>query len=422
MENKNIYVYFDNNNEPILMGVLFSLYDNGKEIITFEYDENWLKTNMAMINFDPNLSFYSGRQYLPQSKQIFGMFSDCCPDRWGRKLIDRKEEMLARELNKKPKKMNETDYLLGVYDEGRMGALRFSLEKNGKFLENDKMLATPPMTSLRELEEAVRGLETEKSSNVSKWINQLIAPGTSLGGARPKASVQDLDGSLWIAKFPSKNDDVNIGAWEMVVHELAKLCGLNVPEAKIMNLSEYGSTYLSKRFDRQNDKRIHFASAMTLLDKNDGDRASYLDIAGIITSNSPTPKEDLFELWKRIVFSIAVSNTDDHLRNHGFLLQDNLWKLAPMYDVNPNVYGSNLSLNINTSESYLDFKTTISSAKYFGISEVKAKEEIKNIVEVVTKNWRSLAQKYSIHREEIERMSPAFEISKTYNSNHTPKD
>ena len=184
-----------------------------------------------------------------------------------------------------------------------------------------------------------------------KWLKQLIAPGSSLGGARPKASVLAPDDSLWIAKFPSKYDEINVGAWEMVVHDLAKLCNLDVPEAKLEKFSKIGSTFLVKRFDRENDRRIHFASAMTLLGKKDGagaaDGLGYLDIASIIRQNSINPKKDLRELWRRIVFNMAVSNTDDHLRNHGFLLKKDGWILSPLFDVNPNIYGDALALNVD---------------------------------------------------------------------------
>ena len=213
-----------------------------------------------------------------------------------------------------------------MYDEARMGGLRFKTELEGEFLSNDREFATPPWTSLRELEQASIAFENDEKGLNEKWLKQLLAPGSSLGGARPKASVLATDGSLWIAKFPSKHDDFNSGAWEMVVHELAVMCGLNVPEAKAEKFSKLGTTFLVKRFDRMGSRRIHFSSAMTMLGKKDGanaaDGSSYLEIVSFLKANGATPKKDIQELWKRIVFSMAVSNTDDHFRNHGFILEE----------------------------------------------------------------------------------------------------
>ncbi|MBP3280421.1 MAG: HipA domain-containing protein, partial [Butyrivibrio sp.] len=237
-------------------------------------------------------------------------------------------------------------------------------------------------------------------------------PGSSLGGARPKATVVAPDGSLWIAKFPSKHDDIDSGAWEMVVHELALKCGLNVPEAKTEKFSKLGTTFLVKRFDRDGDRRIHFSSAMTLLGKKDGQDASegssYLEMVSFIKANGSQPMRDMKELWKRIVFSIAVSNTDDHFRNHGFILTKSGWALSPMYDVNPDIYGEYLSLNIDEYQSDLSYELAISVAQYYGISQKEAKELVKGISEVVRDNWQSLAQKQKIGRPEIERMKGVF--------------
>ncbi len=248
-----------------------------------------------------------------------------------------------------------------------------------------------------------------------KWLKQLVAPGSSLGGARPKASVVAPDGSLWIAKFPSKYDEINVGAWEMVVHDLAVICKLNVPEAKLENFSKTGSTFLTKRFDREGDRRIHFASAMTLLGKKDGANATegtgYFDIASIIKMNSASPQKDLLELWRRMVFNIAVSNTDDHLRNHGFIMVKNGWILSPLYDVNPNIYGDTLSLNVDSDNNLMDFNLALSVAKMYGLTDVQALEELKEIKHAVENNWKSLAQQYGLSRSEIEDMAPAFDMS-----------
>ena len=225
--------------------------------------------------------------------------------------MNRREELRARTASEKPRKLTESDYLLGVYDESRMGGLRFKVDPSGEFLSNEKDYATPPWTSLRELERASTAFEQDDIGDEGKWLRQLLAPGSSLGGARPKASVMAPDGTLWIAKFPSKNDSFDSGAWEMTVHNLAVLCGITVPEAKAEKFSKLGTTYLVKRFDRDGKRRVHFSSAMTMLGKTDGagaaEGSSYLEIASFLKANGAKPKEDLSELWNRIVFSMAVS-------------------------------------------------------------------------------------------------------------------
>lgn len=296
-----------------------------------------------------------------------------------------------------------------------MGALRFKTDLSGGFLSNDKEFATPPWTSLRELEQASVVLEEDDNKLCEKWLKQLMAPGSSLGGARPKATVMAPDGSLWIAKFPSKHDDFDTGAWEMTVHELAVMCGMNVPEAKSQKFSKLGTTFLVKRFDRNGNKRIHFSSAMTMLGKTDGanatDGSSYLELVSFLKANGANPMEDIEELWKRLVFSMAVSNTDDHFRNHGFILSNHGWRLSPLYDVNPDLYGEYLSLNVNETESSIDINLAIDSAKYYGLEKDKAVNIAKGIETVVRDNWRELAKKNGISRSEIERMAPAFRMS-----------
>jgi len=406
-----IYVYADF--APFsctLIGTVFVSQMKGKEIYSFEYDQSWLKN--LPIQIDPDLQLFKGRQYVAADKDVFGFFSDSCPDRWGRKLMNRREELRARKANEKPKKLLESDYLLGVFDESRMGGLRFKTSLNGEFLSNEKDFATPPWTSLRELEQASLAFEKDDKGLDDKWLKQLLAPGSSLGGARPKASVMAPDGSLWIAKFPSRHDEFDTGAWEMVVHDLAKMCKLNVPEAKAEKFSKLGTTYLVKRFDRDGSRRKHFSSAMTMLGKQDGagasDGSGYLDIAAFLKANGSNPQRDLLELWKRIVFNMAVSNTDDHFRNHGFLLENKGWVLSPLYDVNPDIYGEYLSLNIDSTYSVIDFDLAIAAARYYGITEKLAAQTVQSIRETVKCNWQVLAKKYKISRGEIERMSPAF--------------
>ncbi len=410
-----IYVYENwKSNEPSLIGTLFVGGGKGKQVVSFEYDDEWLNDLSNNVSLDPDLRMFKGRQYAPTGKNLFGVFEDSCPDRWGRLLMKRREAIIAKKEERKPRTLSEVDFLIGVYDETRMGGLRFSTSKGGAFLSDDKELATPPWTTLRKLESASLAFEKNDDGMEEKWLKQLVAPGSSLGGARPKASVLAPDGSLWIAKFPSKHDDINVGAWEMVVHDLAVMCNLNVPEAKLENFSKNGSTFLIKRFDREGDKRIHFASAMNLLGKTDGANAtegsSYMEIASIITAYSATPQKDLVELWRRIVFNMAVSNTDDHLRNHGFILVKDGWSLSPLYDVNPNIYGDTLSLNVDSNSNLINFNLVLSVAKTYGLSETQALEELKAIKNVVENNWRRLAQQYGISRGEIESMAPAFDM------------
>lgn len=410
-----IYVYENwKSDEPSLIGTIYIDGGKGKQIVSFEYDDEWLNDLSNNISLDPDLKMFKGRQYTPIGKNLFGVFEDSCPDRWGRLLMKRREALIAKKEERKPKTLTEVDFLIGVYDETRMGGLRFSTSKGGAFLSDDKELATPPWTTLRKLESASLAFEKNDDGLEEKWLRQLVAPGSSLGGARPKASVLAPDGSLWIAKFPSKHDDINVGAWEMVVHDLAIMCNLNVPEAKLENFSKNGSTFLIKRFDRDGDKRIHFASAMNLLGKTDGanatEGASYMEISSLIKAYSSTPRKDLTELWRRIVFNMAVSNTDDHLRNHGFLLEKNGWSLSPLYDVNPNIYGDTLSLNVDEDSNLIDFNLVLSVAKLYGLSEKQAIEELKEIRNVVEENWRKIAQQYSLSRGEIEGMAPAFDM------------
>lgn len=409
---KTIYVYDDfSQKEPILLGMLYVNVIKGGETYSFEYSNGWLKQMKLSVSLDPELMPYGGRQF-PNGKNIFGIFADASPDRWGRVLMNKRERIRAQKEARKPHKLYDSDYLLGVYDATRMGGIRFKLDPNGPFLSDDRETQVPPWATLRTLEEASRNFENDESGLSEKWLNQLIKPGSSLGGARPKATVVDTMGQLWIAKFPSKNDENDTGAWEMVTHDLAKLCGLNVPDAKLEKFSKIGSTYLVKRFDRNEKKRIHFASAMTLLGKNDGasaaDGTSYLDMADFIKSNGARPKEDLVELWKRIVFSMAVSNTDDHLRNHAFILTKKGWILSPLYDVNPVPYGDELSLNVDEYDNSIRIDLAVETAMRFGMTRADAEKFAGNMLKTVRENWQSLALKYGLSRGQIEEMRPAF--------------
>lgn len=409
-----IYVYFDNNvDKRIKVGCLFAEFSKGRERFSFEYSDEFFSSFLFQYFFDYDLQPYKARQYLPIDKNLFGVFSDTAPDRWGRLLMKRRERIKAEEQKlPKVKTLYEADFLLEVFDEARMGALRFCLEENGEYLLAERELSTPPFESLRTLEEASRQFEKEENLLEGKWLKLLLAPGSSLGGARPKATVKDVDGSLWIAKFPSKNDEYDIGAWEKTVLDLARLCGLNVPESRLIKFSKAGSTFLVKRFDREGNKRIQFMSAMTALGKKDGDNAaggvSYLDIAAFIGANGAEPDTDLAELWRRIVFNIAVSNTDDHLRNHGFVLTEKGWRLSALYDVNPSLDKDSLALNITKDDNSLSIDLAIEVAEHFGIDSKSATEIANNILMTVRDNWRSVAEKNGLSKSSIEFMRPAF--------------
>ena len=409
---KTIFVYDDFSTEqPVLMGSLYVNVIKGGESYSFEYDKDWLRKTGLTLALDPELMPYSGRQY-PTGKNIFGSFADASPDRWGRVLMNKRERILAEKEGRKPSKLYDSDYLLGVYDETRMGGIRFKANLEGPFLSDDKETAAPPWATLRTLEEASRNFENDETGLTERWLNQLIKPGSSLGGARPKATVVDTKDQLWIAKFPSKNDENDTGAWEMVAHDLAALCGLNVPEAKLEKFSPLGSTFLIKRFDRLGSKRVHFASAMTLLGKTDGasaaDGSSYLDIAAFIKSYGAQPKMDLIELWRRIVFNMAVTNTDDHLRNHAFVLTDKGWILSPVYDVNPVPYGDELSLNVDEEDNSISIDLAVQTAVRFGISKSDAEAEAEDILKIVRDNWEKTAAEYGLTRRQVEEMRPAF--------------
>lgn len=407
---KQIYVYAAwAGPEPRLMGTLFVDGSKADESCSFEYDMDWLSREGNGCQLDPNLELYSGRQFAPADKGIFGIFSDSCPDRWGRLLMRRREQILARAEGRRARTLTESDFLLGVHDEARMGALRFKQEPDGDFLSCDSDMVAPPWTTLRELEAAARGFERDENDLGEKWLRQLLAPGSSLGGARPKASVRDERGNLWIAKFPSKHDETDVGLWEMVCHQLAERSGISVPESRLQAFSPYGSTYLSRRFDRDGPQRIHFASAMTMLGKKDGaDDAGYLDLVDFITAHGASPKEDLHELWRRIVFSMAVSNTDDHLRNHGFIMTRRGWRLSPAYDVNPSPEGENLSLTVNGTDSLIDLGLAMEVAPYFEMSAEEAGRYIESTTAMVRESWEPLARRYGASSGSIARMRPAF--------------
>lgn len=402
------------------MGTLLSTTIRGKEVFSFEYDKAWLKKGIAQ-NIDPSLKFFRGPQHINKDHNNFGIFLDSSPDRWGRLLMRRREKFFAIQEKRKEKQLLESDYLLGVFDLHRQGALRYKLSDEGPFLDNNKDLSAPPWVYLRDLEFASLQLEkdgVEDDPSYSKWLGMLVAPGASLGGARPKASVQDPDGNLWVAKFPSLNDTEDKGAWEAVAFQLAQRCDINVSSWQAKKFSTNKHTFLNKRFDRlKPNERIHYASAMTLLEKIDGDDAStgvsYLDLATLLIESGSNVKNDLEQLWRRIVFSICISNTDDHLRNHGFLFINNSWSLSPAFDLNPVEFSDGLKLNITADNNELDLELALEVSEYFRIKQIDAKKLVTEIVSQV-KKWKEIATNIQLPKSEINRMSNAFRIADNY--------
>jgi len=412
-----VFAHWRGLKKPYPVGVLSSFVNRGAETFSFEYDADWLKSSYAQL-FDPKLGLYSGLHYPPQKQSNFGVFLDSSPDRWGRVLMKRREAHRARQQGRKPELLWESDFLLGVHDEQRSGALRFKLEIDGSFLDDDPLLAAPPWASLNKLEYASMQLEqegAEESPEYIKWLKMLMAPGSSLGGARPKAGVKDEKGRLWIAKFPSRHDEIDIGAWEFIVNRLAKLSGIEVSQCQSKIFNGQHHTFISKRFDRTEDgERIHFASAMTLLQHKDGDDAStdasYLEFAEFLTEQGASVNEDLEQLWKRIVFSVCISNVDDHLRNHGFLLTPKGWRLSPTYDINPDPYGEGLKLNISDSDNSQDLELLRDVSEFFRVKQKRADEIITHIVKTV-RTWRIEAKRNHISNEQQEYMARAFRIA-----------
>ncbi len=409
---KDIYVYAHwlGMPEPKCIGVLGSQQAKGKKAFSFEYDADWIRSKEQQL-LDPDIAWFTGPQY-PNSKENFGVFMDSMPDTWGQTLMKRRAAQLAKEAGRPASVLYDIDFLLGVNDETRMGALRFKLHKNGSFLDDNHDMPTPPWTSTRELQHGVAVLEIDEDrEQVKKWLAILMAPGSSLGGARPKANVTDHQGQLWIAKFPSKADSIDKGLWEYLAYKLALQCGVIMPESKIEKVAGKFHTFFTKRFDRQLHERIHFASAMIMTGQNEDtikeNPASYLDMAEFIQYSGAQNKQDLQQLWRRIVFHIAISNTDDHLRNHGFLLTVKGWILSPAYDINPSVDKDGLALNIDTHNNALDFELAKSVGEYFQLSDPEMNNIITEVKRAVS-SWKNVAREIGISRNEQELMSGAF--------------
>jgi serine/threonine-protein kinase HipA len=348
------------------------------------------------------------------------VFADASPDRWGRLLMQRRLERDQRAGTAPPNaRLNVSDYLLGVHDAFRVGALRFRLDDGVDFLDNRHGVAAPPFIQLRELESASLALERDVDNTAlagNDWLRMLIAPGGSLGGARPKASVVDPAGHLWIAKFPSVRDEHDVGAWELVVQTLARACGLRVPDSLARRFASPHHSFLVKRFDRTAaGRRLHFASAMTMTGRQDGDDAStgasYLELARVLVDHGAQPRDDLRELWARIVFNMLVSNADDYLRNHGFILVPGKgWRLSGAYDMNPLPHAQGLKLNVSEADNALDLELARSVAGYFRWPLHEADAQIERMRATV-RQWRTIAERLQIPAGQQTLMAAAFRLA-----------
>ena len=378
----------------------------GSDNYAFKYDNDWLR-QYGNLYLSADINNYPGLQYTQPGRDIFGCFSDALPDRWGRLLLNRREQILATEEKRPVRKLSSFDYLIGINDFSRMGGFRFKTDPNGEFINCDSHLRIPPLTDLQSLVAA--SMEIEKSEELNrlpekKWIQQLVHPGSSLGGARPKAGVRDADGCLYVAKFPSRNDDYDVSLWEHLSHLLAKKAGVIAAETSVIPTGDKYHALLSKRFDRMADgRRIHFASAMTLLGLSDGSNAQtgngYLDIVDFILQSCCQVEDNLRQLYRRVAFNIAIGNTDDHFRNHGFLLTPRGWTLSPAYDMNPTI-NEYQSLLITSSTNKADLGLLLKASEEYMIGKEEATKIIQDVTDAV-KGWRRVAAMLGIAKHEM---------------------
>lgn len=379
---------------------------------SFEYASDWLRSERVFM-LDPRLELWNGEQHPPAKMPAFGIFMDSAPDRWGRVLMERREAAAAEREGRKMRKLQEMDFLLGVHDLTRVGGLRFR-EENGQFLD-DRANSAPPVTNLKELayiSQRVEEAGVEKLPEYEKWLAMLIAPGTSLGGARPKANFTNDDGRLWIAKFPAKEDRYDVGAWEYLVHRLADSAGIWVPASSLKSLTNQYGTFCVERFDRMGDSRRMYASAMTLLEHQDGDEdASYLELAEFIADNGAQDHidGDLEQLFKRVVFNVLVGNRDDHLRNHGFIREPSGWRLSPAFDVNPSPNKAEHSLTLDGSSAAPSMKAVVGTAELYRLNNKAATTIVEEVTAVVA-TWRTEAVKLGLPRPEVQRMENVFQV------------
>lgn len=406
--NKTVEVWLDADLTfaPTLIGTLQS--DNGQT--RFDYHRTWLDHVQAFA-IDPHLPLSRGSFFPAPDAENFGVFLDSSPDRWGQMLMKRREALDAKDQGRKPRNLYSWDFLLGVQDLTRQGALRFRSSDSAQYLDSHK-LAAPPVTSLGELANVALALSNKQLDDMAplhRWLSVLVAPGASLGGARPKANFTEADGSLWIAKFPASDDERDVGAWEGITHTLALAAGVNVPAAKTVRLANKHHTFCVQRFDRNAGRRVFYASAMTMLQKPSSEGASYLELAEFLSRNGDpqTLRSDLAQLFRRIVFNVAVGNRDDHLRNHGFLLSRGGWRLAPAFDVNPNVDKADHVLNLDDVDNRPDIATVLATADFYGLSESEASTVLREVA-AATSRWQSAARGVGLNGAEIDGVASAF--------------
>lgn len=403
---------------PALVGELSYESLRGADSYGFSFAPTWLQTQRDLF-LSADLNNYTGMQYTAADRDIFGCFSDALPDRWGRTLLNRREQILAQEQRRPLRRLSSFDYLLGIDDYSRMGAFRFKETPDSDFINSDPTLKIPPLTDIRTLQEAGRAIEQSEVHNVlpeKKWIAQLIQPGTSLGGARPKASVTDLDGALCVAKFPSRKDDYDVELWEHLCHLLARKAGIEVADTKVLKAIGPYHTLISRRFDRTADgRRIHFASAMTLLGLQDGNNAAdghgYLDLVDFIVQHCTAVESNLRELYRRVAFYICVGNSDDHFRNHGFLLTPKGWTLSPAYDINPTLNTSQ-SLLISSVSNQAAFSQLRAAAEDYLLTRETA-DAILAEVQAALVDWSTLAVQIGIPRREIAQFADRWQLAQT---------
>jgi len=413
---KKLYVYadFDWLKEIESVGELNCETVRGSNSYSFEFNRDWIKKYGGIFLCD-DLNNYPGPQFTQPGKDIFGCFSDALPDRWGRTLLERKEQIVAAEENRPVRQLSSFDYLLGIDDFSRMGGFRFKESADGGFINSDNKLTVPPLSDIQELMMASREVEKSEEDNKlpdKKWIIQLWHPGSSLGGARPKASVTDHNKNLAIAKFPSRKDNYDVALWEQFSHLLAIKAGINAASTSVIPTSGTYHTLVSRRFDRaKNGRRIHFASALSLLGFKDGDNASnghgYLDIVSFILQGCTNVDYNLKELYRRVAFNICIGNSDDHFRNHGFLLTPKGWTLSPAYDLNPSMY-DNQSLLISKDSSKSDLNVLSDACEDYMLSHKDAEQIISEVV-VAVKTWRVLASSLRISKRDIGRFGSVFD-------------
>jgi len=409
MSSREVIVSISLGDETIRVGKLWLHIRGARESASFEYDKTWIE-HPEKFALESALKLTEGVFHTGARMSIFGAIGDSAPDRWGRVLMRRSEISRAKIKNRAPMTLFEGDYLLGVNDEARQGALRFSIEPLGNvFLTPKDKAAIPPLIYLPKLLSATEHFLSNDES--AEDLKLLLAPGSSLGGARPKASVRDRDGSLAIAKFPKKDDEFNVVLWEAVALTLAKNARISVPSWRLEMILEK-PVLIIKRFDRDSGQRIPFLSAMSMLGALDNEQHSYIEMAYALIQNGAAPEEDMAELWRRIVFTIMISNTDDHLRNHGFIYERYKgWRLSPAYDMNPtpiDIKARVLTTTINFDDASASLQTALSVAQDFRLSKNEAYEIIEE-VRASVKQWRQVASEVGLSKRECDRMSSAFE-------------